>query len=154
MTMRDRLTGIEVLDRAECLRLLATQAVGRFVAVDHGQPHVVPVNDELDGDAVVFRSAGGTKLDAASRSDVAFEVDSLDAVDHTGWSVVVHGWAQEVTAFDDPKLRARIDSLVIDAWADFEKPHVVRVVARSITGRRVAPRGHVPKAREVLSHPG
>jgi nitroimidazol reductase NimA-like FMN-containing flavoprotein (pyridoxamine 5'-phosphate oxidase superfamily) len=149
MTTVDRATGIEVLDREECVRLLATQSVGRVVTIDHGSPHIVPVNYALDGDAVIFRTAVGTKLDAASRSAVAFEVDSLHDADHSAWSVVVHGWAQEVTAFDDPALRARIDALPIDAWADFDRPHVVRIAGHSITGRRVAPKGR-STAREVL----
>jgi nitroimidazol reductase NimA-like FMN-containing flavoprotein (pyridoxamine 5'-phosphate oxidase superfamily) len=143
---------IETLDREECVRLLATQTVGRVVVVDHGSPHIVPVNYALDGDAIVFRTAVGTKLDGASRSPVAFEVDDLHAVDRTGWSVVVHGWAQEVTAYDDPALIARVEELPIDPWADFEKPHIVRIAPHTVTGRRVAPTNRPPKAREVLSH--
>ena len=133
----DPKTRIEVLDRQECLRLLATQEIGRLVSIDHGQPHVVPVNYALDGDAIVFRTAMGTKVDAASRSQVAFEVDDLCRADHSGWSVVVHGWAQEVTALDDRALVARVAELRMAAWADFDKPHVLRIVPHTITGRRV-----------------
>ncbi len=152
MTVVDPQTGIEILDREQCVRLLATQSVGRVVVIDHGRPHIVPVNYALDGDAIVFRTAVGTKLDAASRSEVAFEVDSLDPINHTGWSVVVHGWAQEVTAYDDPALLARVNDLVLEAWAEFDKPYIVRVVGQTITGRRVAPRHRPPKAQEVLHH--
>lgn len=128
---------IEVIDREECVRLLGTQSVGRFVVVDHGRPHIVPVNYAMDGDAVVFRTAPGTKLDGASRSDAAFEVDQLDAESHTGWSVVVHGLAQEVTSLDRPDLVARVAALPIDLWAPGDKPHIVRLEARTVTGRRV-----------------
>lgn len=150
MNATDPTTGIEVLSRDECLHLLGTQTVGRVVVVDHRTPHIVPVNYALDGDAIVFRSGLGTKLDAASRSNVAFEVDFLDDIAHTAWSVVVHGWAQEVTAFDDPALLARLGALRIEPWADFEKPYVVRIVGHSITGRRIARRE--PKSQEVLRH--
>jgi nitroimidazol reductase NimA-like FMN-containing flavoprotein (pyridoxamine 5'-phosphate oxidase superfamily) len=150
MTAVDPRTGIEVLDRDECLQLLATETVGRVVVVDHGSPHIVPVNYALDGDAVVFRTAIGTKFDAASRSDVAFEVDAFDSIDRRGWSVVVHGWAQEVTAYDDLALLARVNALAIEQWATFEKPHILRIVSTSITGRRVAPPGRPPKSQELL----
>ena len=139
MKMTDRRTGIEVLDRGECLRLLATQEVGRIAVVDHGNPHIFPVNFVLDGDAVVFRTAVGTKLDASSRSLVAFEVDQLDTANRSGWSVVVHGWAQEVTDYDRADLVDRVRNLVLSPWAESDKPHLVRVAGHTITGRRVAP---------------
>jgi uncharacterized protein len=133
----DPKTRIEILDREECVRLLASQEVGRVVAVNHGRPHVVPVNYILDGDAIVFRTDVGTKLDAAGRSLVAFEVDDLHRENRSGWSVVVQGWAQELTAFEDPAVVARVAALPMQAWAEFEKPHVLRIVPHTITGRRV-----------------
>lgn len=44
---------LEELDRVECLRLLATQSVGRIaVARPRAAPLVVPVNYVLSGDTV------------------------------------------------------------------------------------------------------
>jgi len=128
---------IVLLDREECIRLLATHCVGRIAVVDHGRPHVVPVNYTMDGDAVVFRTAVGTKLDAASRSAVAFEVDDLDRETREGWSVVVHGLAQEVTPYDRPDIVRRVRSLDPVPWATGDKPHVVRIAPHTVTGRRV-----------------
>jgi uncharacterized protein len=146
----DPRTGVEILDREECLRLLATQEVGRVAVVDHGQPHVMPVNYVLDGDAVVFRIAAGTKLEGASRSLLAFEVDETDRARRTAWSVVVHGRAEEVTAFDAPALVERIAAVELHPWAEFDKPHVLRVAPHTITGRRVGP----VESKEALSHEG
>lgn len=128
---------IEELDREECVRLLRTRRVGRIAVADHGIPHVVPVNYAMDGDAVVFRTALGTKLDGASRSSVAFEVDDLDEGTRGGWSVVLRGVAQEVTAFDRPDLVERMRTLALEPWAPGDKPHIVRIAPHTITGRRV-----------------
>jgi hypothetical protein len=95
----------------------------------------------MDGDAVVFRTAVGTKLDAASRSTVAFEVDSLDMDEHEGWSVVVRGIAQEITDFDRPDLVARVGALPLDPWAPGDKPHLVRLASDTVTGRRLTRKG-------------
>ena len=48
-----------VIPRAECLRLLAGQTVGRLGFVVHGRPMVLPVNYVLVGDLIVFRTGEG-----------------------------------------------------------------------------------------------
>src|SRR5437660_8888175 len=92
-------SGLERLSRQECVTLMATQEVGRLVVVDEGRPLIFPVNYALDGEAPVFRTASGTKLWASTHSSVAFEVDHVENETKTGWSVIVHGIAHEVTAF-------------------------------------------------------
>jgi nitroimidazol reductase NimA-like FMN-containing flavoprotein (pyridoxamine 5'-phosphate oxidase superfamily) len=137
MRLADRRTGIEVIAREECLTLLAREVVGRIGFVAAGRAEVLPVNYVLDGEAIVFRTAAGSKLDGASRAPVVFEVDSIDRATRSGWSVIVHGLAQEVTSFDGVELRERVAALPVDPWAPAEKPHLVRVAPRFITGRRV-----------------
>jgi two-component system, NarL family, response regulator DevR len=90
--------GLEVLSRDACLRLLATATLGRVgVSVD-ALPRVLPVNFRFDGGRILIRTGTGTKLDAAAdNAVVAFEVDEIDPVAHTGWSVVVTGMARELT---------------------------------------------------------
>ena len=128
---------LERLSREQCVALMGTQKVGRLVVVEHGRPLVFPVNYALDGEAPVFRTASGAKLWASSHSPVAFEVDSLDVPSQTGWSVIVHGMAHEVTAFDRTDLQFRVAGLDIRPWATGDKPLVVRVEPRMITGRRI-----------------
>ena len=99
----------------------------------------------LDGDAVVFRTAAGTKLDRATRGPVVFEVDHIDRATRSGWSVIVHGLAQEVTSFDRVEFRERVAALPVDPWAQGEKPHLVRIAPGSITGRRVGERELTPR---------
>jgi nitroimidazol reductase NimA-like FMN-containing flavoprotein (pyridoxamine 5'-phosphate oxidase superfamily) len=133
----DERSGLDRLSREECVELMGTQDVGRLVISDEGRPLVFPVNFVLDGDAPVFRTASGTKLWTSTRSPVAFEVDFVDPDAKTGWSVVVQGVAQEVTAFDRPELQARMAGLPLEPWAPGDKPSVVRIAPRLITGRRV-----------------
>jgi hypothetical protein len=66
-------------------------------------------------------------------------VDQLDPANRSGWSVVVHGWAQEVTDYDSTELVGRVRSLALSPWAEFDNPHLVRVASHTMTGRRVAP---------------
>jgi nitroimidazol reductase NimA-like FMN-containing flavoprotein (pyridoxamine 5'-phosphate oxidase superfamily) len=133
MQLTDTRTGMEVLDRSQCLEALGTVPVGRVVMVVGGAPFVAPVNFCVDGESVVFRTADGTKLRAAGRGSVAFEADDYDATTRTGWSVVVHGDAHEI----DPPPAGDGPALDPDPWAGGEKPHWVRIHATSVTGRRV-----------------
>jgi nitroimidazol reductase NimA-like FMN-containing flavoprotein (pyridoxamine 5'-phosphate oxidase superfamily) len=138
--LADWQSGIEVVDREGCLHLLAQQEIGRLAFVIGGSPEILPVNYVLDGDAVVLRTAPGRKLDGALRSPVAFEVDATDRATHAGWSVVVHGHAEEVTRLDREELVRRVAALHVEPWAGGDKPHVLRIVPTSITGRRIPPR--------------
>lgn len=132
------MTAIELLDREECLRLLATQEIGRLAFVIGGHPDVLPVNYCLDGDAIVVRTDAGRKLEGLSRSPVAFEVDEIDRAGHAGWSVVVHGQAQEVTPYDRTDVVQRLAALPLQPWVG-DKAHTVRIVLASISGRRIRP---------------
>lgn len=94
--VRDR-NGMEVLEREDCLALLGGAHVGRVAVTMDALPVVLPVTFVLTDDGVVFRTRAGTKLDAAtSGAVVAFEVDDVDPVDHTGWSVLVTGVGRAV----------------------------------------------------------
>ncbi|MGW7673106.1 pyridoxamine 5'-phosphate oxidase family protein, partial [Streptomyces sp. NPDC054775] len=91
--------GFRELDRQECLRLLAKVPVGRIVHTRQALPAVLPLNFSLDGDgAVLLRTSAASELvRAIDGSVVAFEADEVDAVAHSGWSVVVTGSAAVVT---------------------------------------------------------
>jgi nitroimidazol reductase NimA-like FMN-containing flavoprotein (pyridoxamine 5'-phosphate oxidase superfamily) len=127
--------GLEVLGRDECLRLLASASLGRLGITTGALPTVLPVNFRLVGDQIVFRTGGGTKLDAATdNAVVAFEVDDMDPVWHTGWSVVVTGMAREIS---DPEELAAIELSTIPHWAPDHATRVVGVSTEIVTGRRV-----------------
>ena len=140
MNQIDAHTGIEWIEVRRCLQLLETREVGRIGFVLGGAPEILPVNYLLDGEDIVFATAPGSKLRGASGAPVVFEVDDTDQATRSGWSVVVHGTAAEVTSFDPPALVSRVRALPLRPWATGDKPHLIRIRTKSITGRRIAPR--------------
>src|SRR5215471_6339023 len=129
-----RRSGLEVLDRAECLRLLASEPVGRVAVVVQARPMIFPVNYALDGESIVFRSDAGSKVSGATSVVMSFEIDGVDEILHTGWSVVVNGVGHEVV--DGTEL-ARLRALELKPWASGPKTHWIRINPKTITGRRV-----------------
>ena len=74
----DSRTGLELIDREECLRLLAGEEVGRLAVIVGGEPAIFPVNFVLDGETIVFRTDDGTKGAGRSSARGCFEVDGID----------------------------------------------------------------------------
>lgn len=122
---------LELLERGDCLRLLATQSYGRFAySPDDGPPEVVPVNFVLDGDVITFRTGAGALVRATLAEKVSFQADAVDPVHHTGWSVLVHGPATASDHWDSP-------GIPLHSWAPGDKDFWVRVRAEQVTGRRL-----------------
>jgi nitroimidazol reductase NimA-like FMN-containing flavoprotein (pyridoxamine 5'-phosphate oxidase superfamily) len=121
---------LEVMEREECLALLSAASIGRLgIPIPDEGPMIVPVNFVLDGDVVVFRSDEGTKL-SHLRHPVSFEIDGIDPVHETGWSVLVKGFAYEATNWE-------VQDVELHPWAAGLKDHWVRIVPTTITGRRI-----------------
>jgi uncharacterized protein len=128
--------GLRVLPYDECLLLLRHARTGRLAFIDHGEPEVLPVLFGLDGDAPVFRSTWGAKLDAASAGHVvALEADRVDRATSRAWSVVVKGPAS--LEYDDDAI-ARYERLGIERWVrDEAESFWVRVTPETVTGREL-----------------
>jgi nitroimidazol reductase NimA-like FMN-containing flavoprotein (pyridoxamine 5'-phosphate oxidase superfamily) len=128
--------GLEVLERDECIRLLRTTPVGRVSVTSGALPTVLPVNYRVIDGRVVFRSAPGSKLDAAAlNAVVAFEADAIDPEAQAGWSVVVVGVAHRVRDDEvDPVERSRITR-----WATRPGDRLVAISTEMVTGRRLLP---------------
>lgn len=125
-------TGVEVIDRDECLRLLRGLHVGRLGVVAGGEPLILPVNYAVVGETVVFRSAPGSKLDQGPRTPACFEVDEFDDDLRSGWSVLVAGRLEEIDGHEAA-------GAGVVPWAPGDRSHWMRLVPRLITGRRVGP---------------
>jgi nitroimidazol reductase NimA-like FMN-containing flavoprotein (pyridoxamine 5'-phosphate oxidase superfamily) len=128
--------GLEVLPFDTCLALLASVPVGRIGLFAGGELVILPVNHLVDGQDVVFRTAAGSKLSAAENGDlVAFEADSYDDLDRSGWSVVVNGLAEVID--DDAQISRLSSSLGLHPWSTaVEHPFWIRVRPVSVSGRR------------------
>jgi nitroimidazol reductase NimA-like FMN-containing flavoprotein (pyridoxamine 5'-phosphate oxidase superfamily) len=139
-------SGLRVLSREECLRLLSSTPIGRIVFTDRALPAVQPVTFRLDGEKVVIRTAAGSKLAAATRhAVVAFEVDEFDPEARTGWSVTAVGHAREVS---DPQEVERLSELPLTAWAPGARDHYIVVDVEQVTGRQIRP-AHSNGARHL-----
>jgi len=136
MKVVDARTGLEWIDRAECLVLLGRGVVGRLAIAVGGSAQIFPVNYVLDGDTIAFRTDPGSKLEASGRARAAFEIDEIDRGRRSGWSVVVSGRLEEVTRYETTTMK-RLAELPIDPWASGKKAHYMRLIPERITGRRV-----------------
>jgi uncharacterized protein len=123
--------GLEVLDRAECLRLLGGAAVARIAGSSGALPVVLPLRYAFDGDSVVFESVPGTTIDfMTSGAVVAFEVDNMHERGHCSWTVMVTGVARPVS--DDLEIERRRRLLPEDA----ARPRFLRLSLDLVSGRR------------------
>ena len=126
--------GLELLAEHECLELVRHRPIGRVAVCIGALPAVFPVNHCTVGRDVVFRTAEGTKLAAATRGAVvAFEVDEFDTEGHLGWSVLIVGVAGEIPAEE----LADMEPLPVRAWAHGTRSHVVRIRSEFVSGRRI-----------------
>jgi nitroimidazol reductase NimA-like FMN-containing flavoprotein (pyridoxamine 5'-phosphate oxidase superfamily) len=134
----------EVLTEAECRRLLAEQEVGRVAfSSDEGFPVVLPVNFVIDGDLIAIRSDLGSKTDQIPLHRVAFEVDGVERWNHSGWSVLVQGYGQDVTdaighRYEDLRRRG------VATWAPGDKTHWLTIDIHRISGRRIVTKPDAP----------
>ena len=128
--------GFRELERHECLRLLATVPVGRIVHTRQALPAVLLVNFRLDDDGAVLlcTSAASELVRAIDGAVVAFEADEVDAVAHSGWSVVVTGSAAVVT---DPAERERLATTGPVSWVPSPQEVFVRIEPQLVTGREL-----------------
>ena len=130
---RDR-NGLEILTRQQCFDLLARPGIGRIALSVGALPVVFPVNFTLfDGD-ILIRTGPGTKLKAAATNTVvAFEVDQVDPMDHTGWSVLVQGVTSEIT---DPATLDLARKAPLVPWAQHDGCYL-RIASQVVSGRRL-----------------
>lgn len=133
---------LEVLDRQECLRLLAETSFGRVaINVRSDVPMIRPVNYVFDErtQSILFRTDFGSKFQGVIVSPrAAFEIDGTDADRREGWSVIVIGSVEKVTNYLELE---RFAGLELVPWAPGAKPHWARIRVTTVSGRRVSRAG-------------
>jgi len=126
---------LNALGHKECWALVKGTDLGRLAFELEGWPLVLPVNYLVDGDDIVIRSDPGRKLTAARRQlHASLQVDSIDRLHRSGWSVLVFAIA---TAVDDPTEVERLDGLGLRSWAASARASWIRLLPVEVTGRRL-----------------
>lgn len=134
MTVDDN--GLEILSRAQCLELLATRPVGGVALTRNALPTILPVTYGLLGSDVVFATGAGSKYLAVPRETViAFEVDDVDPVSRSGWSVLAVGVAGHLDE-DDPDWAAAM-ALDLHPWVGRRAEGLIRLRTDHLSGRRL-----------------
>jgi uncharacterized protein len=129
--------GLEVIPPEECWQLLRDAPVGRVAFVEAGDPMVLPVNHAVVGHRIVFRTLRGSLLhEALMAASVAFQIDGVDPVRRSGWSVLVRGVADLA---EDPDELAKLE---LHPWADtVDRDDWVQIRPDEVTGRRIVQGG-------------
>jgi uncharacterized protein len=124
--------GLAVLDRSDCLRLLARGGVGRIAISAGALPMILPVRYALDGEHVVLCVGVGSTLDQATRhAVVAFEIDGSDPGGE--WSVSLVGVAHPVPEGDET---AHAETLPLPRWWLGQSHRFISMSTEHMTGRR------------------
>jgi nitroimidazol reductase NimA-like FMN-containing flavoprotein (pyridoxamine 5'-phosphate oxidase superfamily) len=131
----------QLLDEAECLRLLVAGGVGRIGYTGRFGPTILPVNFALQDQTIVFRTGQDSPMGEDLRTGiadaeykVAFEVDEISPATREGWSILIQGSAHHV---DSGTELAEAQRSGVHAWPGGEKDLFIRIVPDRITGRRI-----------------
>jgi len=136
MSALDR-NGLEILERAECLGLLAGVTLGRLAYTHGGVPAVIPINVALEGDEILFRLGTGAALVALyDRQVVALEIEAIDLDACCGWSINVVGAPAEI-----PAARAAESGQKLRSWLRPDATRLFRLATAHIDGRRLLAAG-------------
>ena len=129
------------LDDDTCVARLRSYSVGRIAFAPDGRPSLLPVNYRFVERAgphwLLIRTRSGSELGELPSSEVAFEIDSIDPVSHTGWSVVAKGTLHHLDEGDVAPLRDHFDP---EPWAPDRHEWLV-VKCSAITGRELVSEG-------------
>jgi hypothetical protein len=136
MVLAERERRLDVLDMAECRRLIATSAIGRIAFSEAAMPSIQPASFAVSGDDVVIPTGRGSKMAAGSRGAVvAFEIDDYDLIERTGWNVTIIGPTRLISV---PSQVTALDALGVLPWAPATTHCYVALRMALVRGRRIS----------------
>jgi nitroimidazol reductase NimA-like FMN-containing flavoprotein (pyridoxamine 5'-phosphate oxidase superfamily) len=128
------------LSESECRELLAHHAAGRVGFMAGEGPQILPVTYQYRAGTVIFRtSPDGPLAGLVRRTSVAFEIDSIDECNKSGWSVLVVGFAGAMT--HDHLLASAWETGPVP-WAEGARTLLIEIKPRRISGRAVRSATH------------
>ena len=98
-------------------------------------PYVIPVNFTVVDGGILIRLGPGWAAFHLDGSAVTFEADQANGPQHSGWSVVVEGYAHVVTYDDIGRLGANLPTPMVTVPG----VRVFEIVPFKVTGRAVEP---------------
>jgi uncharacterized protein len=121
------------MSREECFDRLDAQVVGRIGLNDDQGPVVLPVNYRMrEGSVIIATGLSTTLARFALGTAVALEVEEIDPLTESGWTVLVRGRAEMVPHDELPDRSDRPRP-----WVEGPRPLLVRIVPETVTGRWV-----------------
>ncbi|MGQ0842874.1 MAG: AAA family ATPase [Sporichthyaceae bacterium] len=121
------------LDHDRALTLLSSRSpgFGRLAFAVYGAAHIEVVNFLLDAGEVVFRIDAGAKLIAVGHGGhFAFQIDQIDPVTRSGWTVTAVGPVHRVHGPEAERL-----TRALTPWVGGDKRFVMRLTPRRVFGR-------------------
>ncbi|GHJ42313.1 pyridoxamine 5'-phosphate oxidase family protein [Streptomyces sp. TS71-3] len=126
---------LATMDPEECREHLGTHGVGRVAVTTDSGPAIFPVNYQIIGEDLAFRTSPGAPPAHAAGNDTAFEVDHIDDAFSRGWSVLAVGSARAVT--DEETVSKLNQEAFSTPWAGGERHLWVVLTPHRLTGRRI-----------------
>ncbi|MFD5879612.1 pyridoxamine 5'-phosphate oxidase family protein [Streptomyces yangpuensis] len=129
-------TTLVPLGESECRDLLGTHGVGRIAVFTSEGPVVLPVNYLMAGTDIAFRTSAVSVVGRSAGAEAAFEIDHIDDVTASGWSVLAVGALEGVA---DPDVLRHLNATARSSpWAGGVRDQWMRLTPARVTGRRVA----------------
>ena len=128
------------LSQEECLRLLRDSKVGRIAFAVNSEPWIFPVNHRVFGEGddwrLLISTRTGNRIDRAPRK-VAFEVDGIDELHQSGWSVLVRGTLHHLGRAEAEQRPPGVEPAT---WLDRDASSWLAITPVGVTGRRLSGR--------------
>lgn len=128
---------LETLTRGEALGLLAGARLGRVVFTHLALPAIRPVNHLVEGDRIIIRARHDAAIVSAADTPagivVAYEADTIDPDDLTGWSVSVVGRARLLPGSE----AASRYQAALRPWAAGSHDDIIVIQADMVDGFRI-----------------
>jgi nitroimidazol reductase NimA-like FMN-containing flavoprotein (pyridoxamine 5'-phosphate oxidase superfamily) len=125
---------LSVLTVEECWTLLGAGGVGRVGYSENALPVILPIDYTIAGRRIMLRCRGEGLASRLHGQVVAFEVDHVEAGDHSGWSVLVTGTCRALSSTGELVRSASVPP----SWAGPDHQTLIAITPGKLEGRRLS----------------
>jgi nitroimidazol reductase NimA-like FMN-containing flavoprotein (pyridoxamine 5'-phosphate oxidase superfamily) len=123
------------LTESACIEHLVQHTAGRIGFMAPQGPQILPVTYQYRNRSVIFRTSPiGVLSGLVRRTSVAFEIDEIDEQNHSGWSVLVLGFAEAMA--HNYLLTSAWETGPVP-WAEGTRNVFIEITPHTISGRSV-----------------